>query len=50
MVYVTKRMQQTVHRGTDQRGVPCAALIPLCVPHFDAIPESVPSWIAVLFP
>ena len=40
MVYV-KRMQQMRRDGTDMRGVPCTALIPLCVPHFHPIPESV---------
>ena len=30
-------------RSTDQRGVPCTALIPLCAPYFDVIPESAPS-------
>ena len=36
-------MQQTRRGGTDLRGVLCTALIPLCVPHLDAIPESSPS-------
>ena len=41
--YTSKRMQQMCRGGTDWRGVPCAMLIPLCAPHFHAIPESVPS-------
>ena len=41
--YKSKRMQQTCHNGTDLHGISCAALIPLCALHFDAIPESVQS-------
>ena len=38
--YMSKRMQQTCRSNTDQRGVPCTVLIPLCALHFYAIPES----------